>query len=602
MTQAQYIEEVAKYVKKYAPQYGIKVYSPIIAQFCLESGYGTTNKVKKILENGTIDWRHNYVGLKWRNGRCAISNEYFEEGTSEQNKDGTYTNITSKFYRFKNLEECVIGYFQFTNISTYSNLKGVTDPETYLKNIKEDKFATSIDYVQKNMNVIKKWNLTKYDVREESKMSYKVAIDAGHGSNTAGKRTVSGYREHWCNVKTANYFDIAMKRCGLETVRIGWNDTNSTDDTDVSLTTRQKQIKNAKCDISVSWHANAHGDGKTYTSGQGIETLIHNNPARVGDSKALADKVQAQLIKGTSQKNRGVKPMSLSMCNCEAMGTKASILIEIAFMTNQHEEQLIQTDAFCLECAEEAAMGVCEYLGVAYKANNGSSTSTNITPSTTTTTYSYTLNQFVKDIQKAIGVTVDGIVGAQTLAKLPTVSKTKNNKHAVVKPLQKYLNSLGFNCGTVDGNAGAKFDVAAKAWAKANSCTMDGEFTAGGKSWKVILGYNSTSTYTSTNTSTTSSNSVNYTYKGVNYSLVFNPTYYSNKYPDLKKAFGTNATKLFSHFCEHGVKEGRQAIDSFNVEVYKNNYTDLRNAFGNDLPKYYEHYIQYGYKEGRRAK
>lgn len=28
-----------------------------------------------------------------------------------------------------------------------------------------------------------------------------IAIDAGHGSNTAGKRTPDGYREHWINVE-----------------------------------------------------------------------------------------------------------------------------------------------------------------------------------------------------------------------------------------------------------------------------------------------------------------------------------------------------------------------------------------------------------------
>lgn len=183
MTQKQFIEEVAKYVQKYAPQYGIKVHSPIISQFCLESGYGTSNKVKKTLADGVVDWRHNYVGLKWRNNRCAISNDYFEEGTVEQNVDGRYTGIVSKFFRFKSLEDCVIGYFQFTNIPSYSNLKGVTDPQTYLENIKKDKYATSIDYVQKNMNVIKKWNLTKYDPsiknndttvnkKEETKMGY----------------------------------------------------------------------------------------------------------------------------------------------------------------------------------------------------------------------------------------------------------------------------------------------------------------------------------------------------------------------------------------------------------------------------------------------
>lgn len=105
-----------------------------------------------------------------------------------------------------------------------------------------------------------------------------------------------------------------------------------------------------------------------------------------------------------------------------------------------------------------------------------------------TTTSVYSRKQFIKDVQKAIGVTVDGIVGKNTLGALVTVSKSKNKRHAVVKPLQKYLNALGYNCGAVDGIAGSKFDSAAKAWAKANGCVADGEFTKGGKSWKRILG------------------------------------------------------------------------------------------------------------------
>lgn len=100
----------------------------------------------------------------------------------------------------------------------------------------------------------------------------------------------------------------------------------------------------------------------------------------------------------------------------------------------------------------------------------------------------YTRTQFIKDVQSAIGANADGKVGKETLSKLVTVSRYKNNKHAVVKPLQKYLNSLGFDCGAVDGCAGAKFASAAKAWQKANGCIADSEFTKGGKSWSKILG------------------------------------------------------------------------------------------------------------------
>lgn len=116
---------------------------------------------------------------------------------------------------------------------------------------------------------------------------------------------------------------------------------------------------------------------------------------------------------------------------------------------------------------------------------NGSDTpSSSITSPTT----SYTKTQFIKDVQAIIGARVDGIAGSETLSKTITVSCTKNNKHAVVKPLQKYLNTQGYNCGTVDGNAGPKFDAAAKKYQKANGCIADGEFTKGKNTWKSILG------------------------------------------------------------------------------------------------------------------
>ena len=68
------------------------------------------------------------------------------------------------------MEDGVIGYFDFTNISTYSNLKGVTDPRQYLENIKADGYATSLKYVDNLMAVIEKYDLTRYD-KEEMKMS-----------------------------------------------------------------------------------------------------------------------------------------------------------------------------------------------------------------------------------------------------------------------------------------------------------------------------------------------------------------------------------------------------------------------------------------------
>lgn len=50
-----------------------------------------------------------------------------------------------------------------------------------------------------------------------------------------------------------------------------------------------------------------------------------------------------------------------------------------------------------------------------------------------------------------------------------------------------------------------------------------------------------------------------YVYNNVCYDDEFDPIYYSNKYADLKKAFGTDAAKLLEHYVVYGKKEGRIA-------------------------------------------
>ena len=162
MTKQEFIEAIAKAAIKYAPKYGIAVVSPVIAQACLESAYGMSDKAK----------HHNYFGLKYRKGRVTCHSGYFKAGSKEQKEDGTYYPVTDDWYAFDSLESGVEGYFQFINISNYVNLKGVTDPYKYLKLIREDNYATDIGYVKSVWAVVEKWNLTKYDNKQEVSMGY----------------------------------------------------------------------------------------------------------------------------------------------------------------------------------------------------------------------------------------------------------------------------------------------------------------------------------------------------------------------------------------------------------------------------------------------
>ena len=102
---------------------------------------------------------------------------------------------------------------------------------------------------------------------------------------------------------------------------------------------------------------------------------------------------------------------------------------------------------------------------------------------------SYTLEQFVKDVQKACGASVDGIAGKETLSKTVTLSATKNRTHAAVKAVQKRLYALGYTVvGSADGVAGAKFKAAVIDFQQNNGCYADGEITAKNKTWKKLLG------------------------------------------------------------------------------------------------------------------
>lgn len=191
MTKEQFIKEAAKYVQEFAPKYNIKVCSAPLAQIILESACGTS----ELAVNA-----HNYSGLKYRAGRCPSSSGiYYKDGAEQNPVTGQYTNSAMQWFKFPDMRSGIKGYFDFTNISNYKSLKGVTDPKTYLENIKAAGYATSIKYVENCMNVIKQYNLTQYDNTVEvettvQKASYTLKTNLADKSNYGSSRSTSSIK------------------------------------------------------------------------------------------------------------------------------------------------------------------------------------------------------------------------------------------------------------------------------------------------------------------------------------------------------------------------------------------------------------------------
>lgn len=209
----------------------------------------------------------------------------------------------------------------------------------------------------------------------------RIAVDCGHGAYTPGKRTPSlpwgldfdgdgiidlkkgnSMREHQANVGVGKYLAKELERLGFKVYRSAFGTT------DISLSSRQKNIKKFGAKYSISVHFNAVGSGRTFNSANGVEVFYHSQYGK--SSSALARSMVREMAKGTKQTNRGAKGARLAMCNTSAMGTTASVLVECAFMTNKREvKTMMGKERFWKETAQEIAKTMCQQAKVPYLEN-----------------------------------------------------------------------------------------------------------------------------------------------------------------------------------------------------------------------------------------
>ena len=100
------------------------------------------------------------------------------------------------------------------------------------------------------------------------------------------------------------------------------------------------------------------------------------------------------------------------------------------------------------------------------------------------------------------------------------------------------------------------------------------------------------------------------TINGVDYSSVYDPSFYLSNNEDIRSAFSKRSpagvvmiddAAVLRHFVSCGMAEGRRGSKSFDVLSYYNRYPDLRRAFGANLTALYGHYLSSGRAEGRIA-
>lgn len=181
-----------------------------------------------------------------------------------------------------------------------------------------------------------------------------IAIDAGHGPETAGKRSPDGtLREYHFNSAVADELEKLL--AGYKCTFFRTDEKSS----DVSLQARCNEAIAKKASLFISIHANAVGN--EWNASGGIETLIRDGDAttsRYRDDFAIATAVQRRLVEGTKLRDRQVKQRKdLYILNASRCPT---ILVEAGFMTNRVECNLLKSPAYRVLVAQCILKGIID--------------------------------------------------------------------------------------------------------------------------------------------------------------------------------------------------------------------------------------------------
>ncbi|NCB05265.1 MAG: hypothetical protein EOM69_07055, partial [Clostridia bacterium] len=176
----------------------------------------------------------------------------------------------------------------------------------------------------------------------------KICIDAGHGIETAGKRSPDGsYLEYEFNRDVAARIKAHLERCGLQTV------LTCTGERDVPLSDRCAISNRAGCELFLSIHTNASGNDWSDVTGWSAHII-----ARGGKAEQLAEQIRAVAIPLLGCRDRGVNVNNYQVLR----DTKCpAVLIEFGFLSNQTETFRMLDPAWQDQSVSAVAEGVLAY-------------------------------------------------------------------------------------------------------------------------------------------------------------------------------------------------------------------------------------------------
>lgn len=380
MSKEEFIEFVAKVAVKDWQDRRIILPSVVIAQACKESAFGTS----ELALNARA-----LFGIKL-NGWQGKS---YLKKADEQNADGSFRTDPSCLWRaYEDWEESIIDHSSYIAERKVGNQKepnfkaivGETDVKKVIAGLVGDQnrnetasrctdpelkkyvlegksiypYATGLNYPQSLLDdYIIKYNLTRYDEEEVSKMSKKVFIGVGHGGADPGA-------SKYIVEKNANLNMALACRDYLEANGVTVKMSRTKDEND-PVADEVKECNAFAPDLAIDVHNNAGG-------GDGFEVLVS---IAGGVSKTLGANIEAE-VKKLGQNSRGIKTRKNSSGSdyyAFIRSTKCpAVICEGVFVDNAEDVKIADTVEEQKKFGEAYARGILKTLGITETVKPGS--------------------------------------------------------------------------------------------------------------------------------------------------------------------------------------------------------------------------------------
>lgn len=183
----------------------------------------------------------------------------------------------------------------------------------------------------------------------EADKIYTIVIDPGHGGKDVGATGASGlYEKDFTLNLSKKVYEILENE---EKIQV-----HMTREEDTFISTvdkyRPKFANELDADLFLSIHGNTFED----TNVSGTESYYYHEKF-----KAFAEAIHKKVVDATGFKDRGVRNKDLFVVRYTEM---PSVLLEVGYLTNADEEQIMLGEEFQTSVAEAICDGIKEYLEI----------------------------------------------------------------------------------------------------------------------------------------------------------------------------------------------------------------------------------------------